>query len=149
MKRVFLKGVLEGIVGSVVIDCAVAVLFLTNGTSISPVLIGLLGAIISAIIYTLLAQSNTNNTDVICFSLIGLFSFILFYIGILAIRTSNPLGFFALREGNNADSIILLLCIGCFVVASTALKLCALIIVFIRNIHQGRSSKTGDGLREP
>ncbi len=149
MKKVVFMGILEGFIGSTILDFVVTFIFLLNQTSFIPIPISLLSAIACSIVYAVFAKNYKRNLAVICFSLTGFLSFILSYIGILALHISMPFSVFALREGNNADGIITLICIVSFVITSSILKLLIFSIIAIRNGKQnkagGQEKGQGDG----
>lgn len=143
MKRqVILRGFWDGFIGSSILNCSISFLFVMSSVNTFPLLIGLLGAGISSVIYFFLMRRNSTNKEMIYSSLISVFCFVVFIVITLAVHISIPFNILALREGNNADAIILLLMIGSFIITSALMKLLILIMLGIKG---DRGTKTGDG----
>ena len=147
MKKALLKSVLVGYLGSLSLWGSITFPFLPFGRDVSPITIGLVGGLISSILYVLLAWNVKKNTEMVCYSLVGCISFAVFMVIDTAIRISVPNVFGILRKSDSADGILLLFVIGTFAVVSILLDLCSFIVLIVRNrIQQHRvEHRTGDG----
>ena len=136
MKKVFLKGLLDGAVSGLIMYCIGTILFIPYNINISPMLIGLLGAICSAVVYVFLVRDVTTNSQLLCCTIFGILSFPIVFVTILMINVTIPLNLFLSHnsDSNNANSIMLLIIYGCYVIGMLCLKICSLIIFVARNV---------------
>lgn len=143
-KKHFLKAVLDGFIQSLVLVCLGVFVISTYTSNLSlrqHILIGILGAILSSIVYFVLTMKESNNKAIMCYSLLSIIFFALCIIIILAFRLTFTFDFGFLRETNNSDGILLLFAIGSFILASIMLRLCIFASLVIKNIHQAKQRK--------
>lgn len=138
-KRIFLKAVLDGLIQSLILVCLETFSISVYASNLSleqHLLIGASSAVLSAVVYVVLTLKESNNKKLACFSLISILFFVLNMVSILAIRLTFRFNFMPLREVNNADGILILFIIGCYILVSIILRICVFVISIIKNIHR-------------
>ena len=143
-KRTFIKAIFDGFIQSLFSVCigTFSVSVYSSNLSLKQyMLIGVLGAILSTFVYVVLMLKESSNKKLVCFSLLGLFCFVLSMIFMLAILIIFKFNFVPMREVNNADGIFILFAIGCYFLVSFILRICTLAILIIKNRNAKKNNK--------
>lgn len=145
-KRFFIIAVLDSFIQSLILVCLGTFSISVDSSNLSLnqyLLIGVLSAILSAVVYVVVMLKESNNKKLVCFLLLGLLCFILSMVLTLAILIIFKFNFIPLREVNNADGILILYMTGSYILVSFILRLCAFVISIIKNIriNVGRKNK--------
>ena len=140
-KALFVRAALDGVVQSIVFAFYGAFLISVYATGISlgyRMLIGVVAAIGSAGICVLLMQKAISKKEIVAFAVGSTLCFILGVAIALAIRLTFSLELLPLRVTNNADGLVLLFGIGCFIAASLVLRACIFAVLLV---SKGRFSR--------
>ena len=123
-KRSFVKAILDGTIQGLILFCLLLLdlsKYTLNWSIKQYLTVALCGAIFSSCVYFFLIFKESNLKGGIFFFIISVVSFAIVML-ILLILYLN-VNFFSLRELNNADGILLLLNIGCFILSSFILRI--------------------------
>lgn len=146
-KRIFIIAVFDSFIQSLLLVClgTFSISVYSSKLSLNQyLLIGVLSAILSAVVYVVVMLKESNNKKLVCFLLLGLLCFVLSMVLMLAILIIFKFNFIPLREVNNADGILILYTTGCYILVSFILRLCAFVISIIKNIRT-KTKNTGNG----
>lgn len=144
VKKYFLKALLDGFISSLVLDCLDIFLLSVYASSLSLkqyLLLGVLGAMISSAIYFVFILKESSNKNILRFSLMSIFSFILCMAIMLGIHLTFSIDFLPLREVNNGDGIMLLFTIGSFILSSIVIRFYIFSTLIIKNLQQRKIRK--------
>ena len=123
-KKVFFRAILDGVFQSLILTCLV-MFTISEYTSILSLeqilLIAASCAVLSSVHYTILALKESTKKKLVYFSLTSFLGFFLSMVITVIFRISVRLNVWPLREVNNADGILILFAIGCYILTSIIL----------------------------
>lgn len=138
-KRILIKAVFDGLIQSLILaglgTFSISV-YSANLALEQYLLIGVICAIFSAVVYAVFTVKEFSNKKIIYFSLVGILCFVLSIVSILALYLTFSFNFVPLREINNADGILILFSIVCYILASIIFRICIFVLSIIKNTHQ-------------
>lgn len=152
-KKIIFKAILDGFISSFVLNCLgifLVSIYASNLSLEQCLLIGFLTAMLFTTVFAMLMLKESSNKAIMCYSLISIVSFAFFVAIMMVFQLTFKFDFMIIRETNNADGILLIFTIVCFVLSSVLLRACAFILLIIRNAKKNRETReTGDGSVSP
>ena len=142
-KKLFKKAALDGLIQSLILFCLETFLvskYFSNVSLKRFLLVGLFSAVLSTVVFVMFTIKESTNKAIMFFWIISTLCFILCDVVMLALRLTFKLDFLPLREVNNANGILIVFAIGCFMLSTIILRVCAFIVLIIKNQHY-RSQK--------
>lgn len=133
-KRLAFKAVLDGFIGGSVLYLIGSLLVSSYAVDLNIthyLLLGLLPAILYALLFVILTHNISSIKTVLYYFLISVFSSVLWIFILINGTTVFGIDFFPVREANNADGLLILFISGCFAFASVVLRCCVLVVRII------------------
>ncbi len=113
-------------------------------------IISIFVALMSAIFYSITIFRLHKKREKILFSLSSTFCSILFLIVLFVIHMEFPFAFFSISQLNDADGILLIFTVGCYIIASLLLKLCVFYTsIILHNKMHGKDQSEDSSVINP
>lgn len=144
-KRIIIKSTIDGLTQSLIFACLGFFCISEYASTLSLkqyLMIGVLGAILSAAVYIVLALKETKNKNLVCFSLTSILWFALFTVLLLTIYVTFNIEFLPFHKANNVNGIMILFTQACYILVSFVLRTSCFVIMIIK--HKSHK-KTEDG----
>lgn len=139
-KNFIIKAALDGLIQSLILFFSGIFLFSIYASNLSLqgyLLIGLLGAIFSTIVYIAHILKESNIKVIAFTSLTSKLFFFLFMAIMLGMHLIFRFNFLPLREINDADGILFLFTSGCFILASIIIRTCIFVVLIV--MHKSKT----------